>query len=81
YSPIALEKDLGALSTARDTMLVAQAMEKAITVLNNPRQLLPLQSDKKYGLLPLGPAASQPFLAQLQRYGAVKAISANDIAT
>ena len=81
YSPIALEKDLGALSTARDTMLVAQAMEKAITVLNNPRQLLPLQSDKKYGLLPLGLAASEPFLAQLQRYGAVKAISGNDIAT
>ena len=47
YRPV--EPLTSPLSSSKDTLLVSKAFQKAITVLKNKGQILPLTSKRKYG--------------------------------
>jgi beta-glucosidase-like glycosyl hydrolase/CubicO group peptidase (beta-lactamase class C family) len=80
YTPIDMERDLIGLSTTKDTLLLTQAMERAITVLKN-ENILPLNPDKQYGYLMLGDDEGAGFLSQLQKYGKVRLVKGDDFTT
>jgi len=66
YKPI---KHLeGSLSSVKDTLLVSKAFQKAITVLENKNQILPLNSKNKYGYLSIDKGSGFVFKNKLKVY-------------
>ena len=56
------------LSSAKDTLLVSKAFQKAITVLKNENQILPLIIKKKYGYLLVDKGSGSAFKSKLNLY-------------
>ena len=73
YKPI---KSLNSsLSTVKDTFLVSRAFQKAITVLENKNQILPLDTNKKYGYLSIDKGLGHFFRDKLNLYADVEEIN------
>lgn len=75
YKPIQTTHLIADLNTPKDTLLIAQAMGKALTLLKNNNQLLPLKPSSRLGHLPLGDATSAPFEKHLKHYGTIRNLS------
>lgn len=75
YKPIQTSHLIADLNTPKDTLLIAQAMGKALTLLKNNNQLLPLKPSSRLGHLPLGDATSAPFEKHLKHYGTIRNLS------
>ena len=75
YKPIQTAHLIADLNTPKDTLLIAQAMGKALTLLKNNNQLLPLKPSSRLGHLPLGDATSAPFEKHLKHYGTIRNLS------
>ena len=74
YKPISTAHLIEDLNTPQDTLLIAQAMGKALTLLKNKNQLLPLKKTTRLGHLPLGDAPFKDFEKALKRFGDVKSL-------
>jgi beta-glucosidase-like glycosyl hydrolase/CubicO group peptidase (beta-lactamase class C family) len=81
YKPIAIEglnEDLNALE---NDILYEEAIENAITVLQNKVGLLPIKSleNKKIAYVKFGDAPNAPFLEALNKYAEVAQVSGSDL--
>ena len=74
YHPIATANLIEDLNTVEDEYLYYEAMGKALTLLKNKNQLLPLKSTKLVGHIALGEAPSTSFINQLKKYGTIKSL-------
>lgn len=68
YKPVSTLNLIKDLNTSRDTALYTEAMGKALTLLKNENDLLPLGKMSRLGHLPLGDASSNSFQSHLARY-------------
>ena len=75
YSPVKTERLFEELNTPLDTLLYTEAMGKALTLLKNENNLLPLKGTTALGHLALGDASSTAFLTQLKKYGSIASLS------
>jgi len=66
YAPVALDHLHADLNTSKDTLLIAQAFEKALTLLKNEAGILPLSPHSKIGHIALGDDDSAPFSKRLK---------------
>ena len=66
YKPI--RKLESPLSSVIDTLLVSKVFQKAITVLKNEKQILPLKATDKYGYLSLGSGSGIHFKNKIKLY-------------
>jgi|TARA_B110000196_G_scaffold240816_1_gene209331 beta-N-acetylhexosaminidase len=69
YTPVKLLDN--PLSSANDTLLVSKVFQRAITVLENKNQILPLKINNKYGYLSLGKGSGLHFNNKLKAYAHV----------
>lgn len=74
--PIQTEHLIADLNTPKDTLLIAEAMGKALTLLKNKNEILPLKPSTSLGHLPLGEATSAPFEEHLKNYGTFRKLTA-----
>ena len=75
YKPVLTQNLIQDLNTSRDTALYAEAMGKALTLIKNKNNLLPLKKVNRLGHLPLGDASSSSFQSQLARYQKVTTLT------
>ena len=76
YSPIkTLESSL---SSVKDTLLVSKAFQKAITVIKNENQILPLNNNKKYGYLSIDNGSGVAFKNKLNIYTDIEDVIADN---
>lgn len=71
YQPIELSTLHQDLNTPKDTLLYSQAMSKAITLVKNEKQLLPLDEKANVAHILLGDASGYPFHNYLNKYAKV----------
>ena len=74
FQKIDTENLLEDLNTEQDEQLNYQAMGKALTLLKNEKELLPLKASSNLGHLALGDASGAVFLEQLQHYSSITKI-------
>lgn len=76
YKPIELENLFRDLNTATDDLLYERAMEEAITVLKNRKELIGIKNLENYniGYLKLGDADHESFLSRLKMFAEVTEI-------
>jgi hypothetical protein len=72
YQPVKTDDLFEDLNTVEDEQLYTEAMGKALTLLKNENEVLPLKSEKTIGHLALGEDSSTVFLNQLKKYGDIK---------
>ena len=72
YQPVKTDNLFEDLNTVEDEQLYTEAMGKALTLLKNENEVLPLKSEKTIGHLALGEDSSTVFLNQLKKYGDIK---------
>jgi len=77
YQPVVTTRLFEDLNTVEDEYLYTEAMGKALTLLKNENELLPLKSAQTFGHLALGEDSSTSFLNQLKKYGNI--ISFNEV--
>lgn len=75
YKPVLTQNLIQDLNTSRDTALYAEAIGKALTLIKNKNNLLPLKKVNRLGHLPLGDASSSSFQSQLARYQKVTTLT------
>mgnify|MGYP001287414691 FL=1 len=68
YRPVIKKNLLEDLNSPLDTALYAEAMGKALTLLKNNNDLLPLKKVNNLGHIPLGDSSSDYFQSQLSKY-------------
>ncbi len=83
YEPIVIEDLVNDLSTQEDDIAYENAMEAAVTLLKNDKNLVPLRNleTKKIAYVHLGDAGGSIFLQELQRYTAVDKITAPNLSS
>ncbi|MDC6352755.1 glycoside hydrolase family 3 N-terminal domain-containing protein [Zeaxanthinibacter sp. PT1] len=83
YSPVIIDELYEDLNSESNDLLYAEAMENAITVLQNRVDILPIKrlENKKIAYVKLGDADSDPFLETMQNYTDVIQVNGKDIAT
>ena len=77
YKPVVTKSLIADLNTAKDSLLYADALGSAITLLKNDKGLLPLKPTSTNNVLhiKLGDASGTAFKNQLNRYQTIKSIS------
>ena len=78
YQPTSLANITKELNTPKDSLLYTKAMGAALTLLENKKQLLPLQMEAQYGYLELGDVSGDAFFDQLQHYANIQRIEGKD---
>tara|TARA_B110000444_G_scaffold255113_1_gene288850 strand:- start:3521 stop:6448 length:2928 start_codon:yes stop_codon:yes gene_type:complete len=73
YRPV--EPLTSPLSSSKDTLLVSKAFQKAITVLKNKGQILPLTSKRKYGYLSIDKGSGKAFKDKLNLYADISDVT------
>ena len=74
YKPVNTKDLIEDLNTVEDEALNYEAMSKALTLLRNDKQLLPLKDENTIGHITLGDASAEVFKNQLKKYGKIKEI-------
>lgn len=81
YKPVETTSLISDLNTSRDTLLYANALKSAITLLKNDRGVLPLNKTDKIVHVSLGDASGTPFTDQLNQYQSIQSISGRNSTT
>ncbi|SCY11424.1 beta-glucosidase [Nonlabens sp. Hel1_33_55] len=83
YKPIETADLVSDLNTEMDDVVYEAAMEQAITLLRNDKELLPIKNleTKKIAYVHLGDDSGDAFLNQLNKYATVDEVRGNDIKT
>ncbi len=81
YQPVDSENLIEDLNTPEDKALYEEAIDRALTVLKNENQILPIKKleDSKIAYVNLGDDSGDSFLKQLQKYSKVDWIEASSL--
>ena len=79
YRPVIIDELIQDLNKVEDVALNYEAFGKALTLLKNENQVLPLKSNTKLGHIALGDDSSNIFEKQLKIYGKIRPIKESSI--
>lgn len=81
YKPVDTENLFEDLNTPEDYALYEEAMEKALTVVRNNDEVIPVRElqGKKIAYVNFGDDNGKPFLKQLRQYGKIDWVKANSL--